>query len=153
MRIVYIGLYGYDYLTAGRNVMELFRARGWTTLINDDLVTRVLLLLNIVIGILTGCVALMLSNHYTNWLIEFNGTSIGPLLAFIIPFIIGVSISTIIMGVVASAVDTVMVAFCEAPLEFERNHPGLHRQMITSYSLIYPEEFGVAGGFNQQTPL
>lgn len=30
---VYVGLYGYDYLTAGRKALELFQSRGWSTII------------------------------------------------------------------------------------------------------------------------
>ena len=30
---VYVGLYGYDYLTAGKKALELFRSRGWSTII------------------------------------------------------------------------------------------------------------------------
>ena len=138
MVIVYIGLYGYDYLTAGKKVMDLFRSRGWTAIINDDLVLRVLLLMSIVIGILTGGVGLILIKLHPGWLDDVAGSAI---IGFCLPFIIGTSISYILMGVVSSAVDTVIVAFCEAPLEFERNHPGLHLQMTSAWSQIYPEEF------------
>lgn len=137
---VYVGLYGYDYLTAGRKVMEIFNGRGWTMIINDDLVSRVLIIMSVVIGILTGCVSLVLAKLHPGLIIEFG--SLGQIIAFLLPLFIGTSMSLIVMSVVSSAVDTVIVAFCEAPMEFERNHPGLHRQMTTAWSQIYPEEFG-----------
>jgi Plasma-membrane choline transporter len=34
---VYVGLYGYSYLDAGRNVMALFQHKGWTTLMTSFL--------------------------------------------------------------------------------------------------------------------
>lgn len=119
--------------------MDLFMARGWTAIINDDLVLRVLVLMSFVIGILTGAVGLFLAKLHQDWVSDFEGSAI---LAFILPFVIGTSMAYILMGVVASAVDTVIVAFCESPLEFERNHPSLYLQMSAAWGQIYPEEFG-----------
>ncbi|GMH62148.1 hypothetical protein TL16_g03416 [Triparma laevis f. inornata] len=39
---IYCGLYGYSFMEAGKNVIRLFKARGWTMIINDDLVGNVL---------------------------------------------------------------------------------------------------------------
>jgi Plasma-membrane choline transporter len=132
---VYIGLYGYDYLTAGQKVMALFGERGWIAIINDNLVNRVLVLACVVIGALTGCVGLF----FSGWVSEFGGAA--TLVAFGVPFLLGTAMASIFMGVVESAVDTVVVCFAEAPLEFERNHPGLFAQMATAWRQVYPEEF------------
>ena len=37
---VYVGLYGYSYLEAGRNVITLFKNRGWEAIIADDLISN-----------------------------------------------------------------------------------------------------------------
>jgi Plasma-membrane choline transporter len=58
---VYVGLYGYDYLTAGSKVITLFADRGWTTIINDHLVSSVLSLVSVMIGVGAGCVGLLLA--------------------------------------------------------------------------------------------
>ena len=55
---VYVGLYGYGYCEAGKNVMALFRDRGWEAIIADDLVGMALGLLSIVVGLLTGACAI-----------------------------------------------------------------------------------------------
>jgi hypothetical protein len=132
---VYIGLYGYDYLTAGQKVMSLFAERGWSAIINDNLVNRVLVLACVVIGALTGCIGLF----FSGWVKEFGGGA--TLVAFGVPFLLGTAMASVFMGVVESAVDTVVVCFAEAPLEFERNHPGLYAQMANSWRQVYPEEF------------
>jgi hypothetical protein len=33
---IYVGLYGYDYLTSGKKVLALFQERGWTTIIRYE---------------------------------------------------------------------------------------------------------------------
>ena len=134
-----MGLYGYDYLTAGKKVMNLFVERGWTAIINDNLVMRVLTIVCLVIGMVTGCVGLLLASACPSWVSEFGSSDTA--IAFLIPALVGTAFAYILMGVVSSAVDTVVVAFCEAPLEFERNHPGLSAQMVDAWRQIYPEVF------------
>ena len=119
--------------------MSLFSERGWTAIINDDLVHRVLSLVAYFIGALTGCVGLLLAIANPGWVEEFG--SMSTLVAFGLPALIGAAISLILMSVVSSAVDTVVVAFAEAPLEFERNHPGLSAQMVGAWRQVYPDEF------------
>ncbi len=45
------------------------------------------------------------------------------------------------MRVVASAVDTVIVCFAEAPNDFRRHHPQLHQDMVEAWRQTYPTEF------------
>lgn len=56
---VYVGLYGYSYLEAGRNVITLFQNRGWEAIIADDLVGNTMFLVSVIVGGLTGCVGLI----------------------------------------------------------------------------------------------
>lgn len=58
---MYVGLYGYTFMEAANNVMTLFKVRGWTAIITDYIVDRVLGLVSFGIGILVGGVAALLS--------------------------------------------------------------------------------------------
>merc|ERR1740121_3289004 len=51
---IYVGVYGYSYCEAGKNVMQLFRDRGWDAIIADDLVGNALFLVSIIIGLIIG---------------------------------------------------------------------------------------------------
>lgn len=44
-------------LDAGANATELFRTRGWTKIVMDDLVPNILMMTSVVIGGATGCFA------------------------------------------------------------------------------------------------
>lgn len=48
-----------SYLDSGRKVMDLFRARGWTTIISNNLVGYVLSYTAFSVGILSGFIALL----------------------------------------------------------------------------------------------
>lgn len=66
---VYVGLYGYSYLEAGRNVISLFQNRGWEAIIADDLVGNTMFLVSVIVGGLSGCVGLVVqatSNFFDN---------------------------------------------------------------------------------------
>ena len=65
---VFVGLYGYGYLDAGRNVMTLFKHKGWDVIITDNLVDNVLLMVSVVIGLATGLVGLIVAGINKNLL-------------------------------------------------------------------------------------
>jgi len=119
--------------------MNLFMERGWTVIIQDDLAMRVLRLMGLVIGLMTGATGLLLASAFPSWVEEFGSAS--TVVAFWLPFVVGSAIALILLSVVGSAVDTVIVSFAEAPRQFEQNHPGLHQQMVLAWRQVYPDEF------------
>ena len=56
---VYVGLYGYGFVDAAKNVFGLFRTRGWSTIIGNGLVVRTLSLVVLLTGAMTGLVSLL----------------------------------------------------------------------------------------------
>lgn len=56
---VYVALYGYSFMDAGKNVMTLFRTRGWTSIIADMLVDAVLSMVALGVGVLTGLLGIL----------------------------------------------------------------------------------------------
>lgn len=52
---IYVGVYGYPYVEAGKKVMTLFTERGWTVVINDNLVSGALGLMSFTIALLSAC--------------------------------------------------------------------------------------------------
>lgn len=58
---IYVGLYGYSYIEAGKRVINLFKTRGWQTIIADNLVNRLLGIMSLTIGLLTGICSLSAS--------------------------------------------------------------------------------------------
>lgn len=69
---VYVGIYGFNYLEAGKNVIQLFENKGWTVIINDDLCDRVLFMVSAGVGLLTGGVGWALGAADPNLLADLN---------------------------------------------------------------------------------
>jgi Plasma-membrane choline transporter len=136
---VYIGLYGYDFLESGHRAFELFQQRGWTTVIQDDLIGRVLHLASVVVGLCTAAVAIVLIVAHPGSTYD-GGAWAGFFWSFILCLLVGTVVSRMILGVIMSACDTVLVCFAEAPRELEQNHPGIHRTLIQAWQQVYPED-------------
>lgn len=132
-----IGLYGFSYLEAGRNVLQLFREKGWTVIITDDLTDNVLFLVSVVIGLLSGVVGLTFGLADPDMFYELGfSQAAGP--AFGAGFLAGFLFSSILMSVVSSAICTVIVCFAEAPSEFQMNHPELSSRMHAAWTEAWP---------------
>eukprot|EP00581_Thalassiosira_minuscula_P009040 CAMPEP_0183702454 /NCGR_PEP_ID=MMETSP0737-20130205/542_1 /TAXON_ID=385413 /ORGANISM="Thalassiosira miniscula, Strain CCMP1093" /LENGTH=492 /DNA_ID=CAMNT_0025929063 /DNA_START=144 /DNA_END=1622 /DNA_ORIENTATION=+ len=135
---VYVGLYGYSYIEAGKNVFTLFKNRGWEAIIADDLVSNVFFFLSLCIGgICCGIGYSFNENSPEGWFDNAPG-SISATCAGL-GFVAGLVLSSILMSTIASAVNTVIVCFAEGPAEFESNHPELSRRMRETWLEFFPD--------------
>mmetsp|Transcript_5360 Transcript_5360/g.6247 ORF Transcript_5360/g.6247 Transcript_5360/m.6247 type:complete len:501 (+) Transcript_5360:287-1789(+) len=133
---VYVGLYGYSFIDAGKNVMTLFRSRGWTSIIADQLVDSVLNMVSIGVGVLTGIIGIIAAKGAG---IDMSG---GNMMApFFLGFLFGFALCATLFSVVSSAVNTVIVCYAEAPAEFQQNHPQLAAEMQAAWKQAWPNDF------------
>ena len=94
---VYVGLYGYSYLESGEKVMTLFDQRGWTAIVNDQLVARVLAWMALLIGGLNGLGGWLLIQAYPSML-GLASPNASSWVAFITGFLIGAGVSNILVS-------------------------------------------------------
>uniref|UniRef100_A0A7S1BBS7 Choline transporter-like protein n=2 Tax=Corethron hystrix TaxID=216773 RepID=A0A7S1BBS7_9STRA len=142
---VYVGLYGYSYLEAGKRVLQLFTSRGCTTIITNNLVGWALILITLEIALLTGvsgylinCFLLIVSYNFGH---NFGGCT-DEWAVFCTGFIFGAIGSFVVFNtVVESAVNTIIVCFAESPAEFQSNHPKLCNNMREAWGQMYPDDF------------
>ena len=131
-----------SFLEAGQNVMQLFQQKGWTVIINDDLVDRVLLMVSVGVGFLVGFIGLIIALTNNNLLAGMvdnaDGASVGAV-GFFVGMVAGFVFTSILMSVVGSANNTVIVCFAESPAEFEANHPQLSAEMRSAWVQAWPE--------------
>mmetsp|Transcript_8549 Transcript_8549/g.12192 ORF Transcript_8549/g.12192 Transcript_8549/m.12192 type:complete len:119 (+) Transcript_8549:1264-1620(+) len=59
---VYVGLYGYGYVEAGKKVITLFKARGWTSIVANTLVSRCLSMISVTVAIVSGSLAAVIGS-------------------------------------------------------------------------------------------
>jgi hypothetical protein len=69
----------------------------------------------------------------------FSHPSLVSVTLYSIGLLVGFIFSSILLSVVASAVNTVIVCYAEAPAEFEANHPHLSAKMRHAWSEAWPD--------------
>mmetsp|Transcript_3638 Transcript_3638/g.8345 ORF Transcript_3638/g.8345 Transcript_3638/m.8345 type:complete len:482 (+) Transcript_3638:90-1535(+) len=136
---VYVGLYGFGYIEAGKNVLELFKSKGWDVIIADDLCDRVLFMVSLGIGVFTGIIGLVCTYLNSNLLVAFDLGEATASAGFFVGLVVGFVFCSILMNVVGGAVNTVIVCYAESPAEFQTNHPALAHQMRSAYMQAFPE--------------
>lgn len=131
----YVGLYGYSFPDASFLATELFTKRGWTTIVSDDLVSNVMLMTSVVVGGVTGCFGFLLSGlenlHVTN--LKTPGV-----VSFFLGLVIGLVLTSILLGAINGSVNAVIVLFATSPVDFERNHQTLSREMRSAWREVWP---------------
>lgn len=132
---IYVGLYGYSYLEAGKNVFTLFKNRGWEAIVADDLVSNTLFFVSVIVGLIAGSFGILLAET-TTWFDAVEDD--GMVASFVLGLIIGLVLTSIMMSVVGSGVNAVIVLFAEAPAEFQQNHPELSERMRETWIASFP---------------
>ena len=128
----YIGMYGYSFAEAGDRALQLFQTRQWLEVVEDSLIQNVLLMSSVVIGGSSGVFAVVVEETDGYDFTSFHQPIIS---AFVIGSVLGYVLSNILLlGVVGSAVNTILVCFAAGPFEFDKNHPRLSRQMREVWS-------------------
>ena len=135
---VYVGLYGYSYIEAGKNVFSLFKNRGWEAIIADDLVANVFFFLSLCIGGICAAIGYAIGENPPDGWFDNAPGGVSATCAGL-GFVAGLVLSSILMSTIASAVNTVIVCFAEGPAEFEANHPELSRKMRETWLEFYPD--------------
>lgn len=135
---VYVGLYGFSYLEAGRNVIEMFQAKGFTAVITDNLGESALFMLNMAIGLLTGLLGWAMASADASMFAVFGEEAAVSTTGFLVGLVVGVLCSSVALSVVGSAVNTVVVCYVEDPGAFQRNHPDLSNAMRAAWVSGWP---------------
>lgn len=136
---VYVGLYGYSYIEAGKNVITLFKNRGWEAIIADDLISNVFFFLSLCVGLI--CMGIGFAFNATSpegWFENSPSPDSVSATCAGLGFIVGLVLSSILMSTIGSAVNAVIVCFAEGPAEFEANHPELSMKMRETWLEFYP---------------
>ena len=115
--LVYVALYGLDFMSAGKATTELFKARGVSALVNDTLIEGVLTLGTMIVGLLCALVGWLYGREWG--LSQANIAILGVSGAFI-----GVALAGVVAGLVESSVCTTFVLFAEDPQSLEISHGG-----------------------------
>lgn len=116
----FVALYGRSYCEGAKDAIRLFEGRGWTTIINDDLIDGVLTIGSFIVAVLSGLIgaAFAKAQHASDATAGvYGGTA----------FILGLLFAFIMVTVISSCVAAVFVCFAANPEALATTHPGTRR--------------------------
>ncbi|CAH0475989.1 unnamed protein product [Peronospora belbahrii] len=144
---VYVGVYGYSFRTSGKAVMDLFKNRGWTAVINDDLTSSALSFGAMGVGVVTCCVGLLMVRFSpVEWFTALGfRTNVYATMGFI-GFMVGISMALILAHVIIAALHTIFVCFAEDPVAFNRNHPKEYDDLVDGWRQFHGDALLFAYG-------
>ncbi len=118
---VQIALYGKDFISAASDTFDLFAAKGFDMLINDDL-TEIAVSFGALIGGVVNAIAVGLPFYE---LIKDDVAKYGDntFIVFMLCFIIGYSTSMLLLAQITAAVATTFVIWAEDPDAMQRTRP------------------------------
>jgi hypothetical protein len=138
--VIFCALTGKGFYDSGKDVMALFEERGWTAVINDDLVGPALKIASLAPAVLAA-----LAGAALTYLSVGPGQSIVVLIAAILSFIVGMCMATIMTGVITSAVRTVFVCFALNPAALAESHPAHFNELVDAWNKFHPAEYSACG--------
>ena len=98
-------------------------------------VGNALFLVSLIVGGLMGVVGILLEVS-TDWFDDAGGSA--KFVAFLLGFIVGLAICSILLSTIGSAVNCVIVMFADAPGDLQQNYPELSQRMRETWGSIYP---------------
>ncbi|KAF0687177.1 Aste57867_21033 [Aphanomyces stellatus] len=138
----YVGIHGYSFLRAGRQVSQLFHAKGWTGVVNDDLTQKVFWLGNLVVGGLSCFLAVVVvADQVEKKTFEFPGVKRPEYMVGLVAFFIGYIVNNLFMSLMGGAVTTIFVLWAEDPLGWSLTQPHHYSALSAAWLKIYPDEY------------
>lgn len=136
----YVGIYGYDFKTSGLAVLSLFKNRGWTAVINDDLASNALSLGGVGVGLFCGIIGVIIAKIMPQSYLGPLGTD-PSFYAYIFVFslLIGIFMASILNGVILTAIHTIFICFAEDPIAFRNSHPEHYGELVESWKKFHPD--------------
>lgn len=135
----YVGIYGYSFVSSGKRVCQLFASKGWSAIANDSLISNVLFFGKVVVGFLgaaAGWGVVVYGDSAWTANLSHPKASLG-----LSGFLIGYSVTDVIMTVIDGAVATVFILFAEDPHSLSTSHPDSHTSLHETWQRIYPQEY------------
>lgn len=134
---VYCAAWGKSYLESGRSVWSLFERRGWTTIINDDLISNVLTLSILALSLFCSAIGYTFAYFFRSYLIACGITSPATFLT-LIGAGCGVIVGNVIVCLLHASVACIFVCVAEDPIALQKHHPNSYESLVYTWQLIHP---------------
>lgn len=124
--LCYVAIYGDGFIEASRSVATLFNQKGWTALVNDDIIDSMLFCCNMSVGVICMSVGYLYGSG-----VGLENSNRTLLSAF--GLVGGGMMSMVVSRIMSSAVATVFVCFAEDHSALEVTHPEEYKMLSDAW--------------------
>ena len=109
-------------MTAGKGVTELFMKKGWTAIINDNLIRQILQIAVFAFAVLVALLGALIS--VLGNVLWFRSLALQPCLisGVVVGFVVGLVVSTILAQCLETSVAMVFVCFADNAEALKHHH-------------------------------
>lgn len=132
----YVALYGDSFIKSSQEIVEVFRQRGWSIVINDCIIETTLKMYALITGFTSGACCYIYLWVNKPELSENNGTFM--LLYSICGFFIAAQLSMVLYTVIIAGNNTLILALGIHPQVFQNRGPSYNEQFL-SLKHLWPE--------------
>jgi len=129
--LCFVAIYHSDFRTASVSASNLFRTRGWSTLLNDDIIDVVMNIGHVIIGTTS------MSTGYIYGRLTGLGHAYTVLLT-VFGFVAGYLLSIVALSTISSAVSTVYVCYVDNPHALQISHPEMYVPLSECWQKVFP---------------
>lgn len=143
---IYSALTGQESFLASQSFTDLFQRRGWTVIINDNLIENSFMISNIGTGIVAAT-----TSGFIAQLLLFHGRQATEYIIIVlaISFLIGLLMSAIMTKIFLFSVRTIFICFALNPEALGVTHPDYLIQLTKAWHKFHPKEFENSGYANK----
>jgi len=124
-----VAIYGKGFVQSGKETWDLFKAKGWDLIVNDDLTGTVLAIGALFGFAISGGVAML-------WAVSADVKE--PLLFGFVGGLIGYFMCFLVMNVLRSAIATTFIVQAEEPEAFRAARPAMFAKLADAIRAMYP---------------
>jgi len=121
-----VAIYGKSYCEAARDTWALFQSSGFAAIINDNLISNVLMVGCIINGVLCA---------FLGGIVSYQIAPDFVVICFIMGGLIGFAIAIVSIEVIHSGVATIFVCFVIDKEVLRNNNPELFHKLVQTYSM------------------
>jgi hypothetical protein len=140
--ICVMAITGDTFYNSGKEVIRIFKERGWTAIVNDNLIGPALTIACFAPAIISALVGALLTGLFA---VNDPNAGIYAIIGGVLSFFIGLFMASLMTEILNSSCKTVFVCFALNPAALYTTHPQSFQEIVSAWQQFHPEIYATSG--------
>ena len=140
--ICVMAITGDTFFNSGKEVIRLFKERGWTAIVNDNLIGPALTIACFAPALISALVGSALTGLFA---VNDPNAVVYAIIGGVLSFFIGLFMASLMTEIINSSVKTVFVCFAMNPAALYTTHPQSFQEIVSAWQKFHPEVYSSCG--------